>query len=249
MIALVDCNNFYVSCERVFCPKINNKPVVILSNNDGCIISRSNEAKKLGLKMGEPFFKKRDFIKENKVHVFSTNLTLYNDFSNRVMSILLDLNSKVEIYSIDEAFIDFSKKSDHLKYAYKLKHKIKKWTGIPVSIGIANNKTLAKMANVIAKRNTFEGIFKIDDIDKHNMFLKDFPVSDIWGIGEKYTNKLNSFGINFAYQLMECNDSWLKANFPLTMLRIVLELRGRPGFNLKANDRMKRSITVLVYSV
>ena len=115
MIALVDCNNFFVSCERVFYPKINNKPVVILSNNDGCIISRSNEAKNLGLKMGEPFFKKRDFIKENKVHVFSTNLTLYNDFSNRVMSILLDLNSKVEIYSIDEAFIDFSKKNDHLK--------------------------------------------------------------------------------------------------------------------------------------
>ena len=152
MIALADCNNFYVSCERVFNPKLKNRPVLVLSNNDGCIIARSNEAKRLGFKMGEPVFKKKKLIKNNNVNIYSTNFSLYGDMSNRVMSILADELQQIEIYSIDEAFLKLNGIEKKEDYALKIKQKIRKYTGIPISIGIGKTKTLAKIANSIAKQ-------------------------------------------------------------------------------------------------
>ena len=150
MIALVDCNNFYASCERVFRPDLEKKPIVVLSNNDGCVIARSNEAKKIGIKMGEPAFKKRDVFKKHNVQIFSTNFVLYGDMSKRVMSILNKNSKDIEIYSIDEAFLQCYNE-DLENYAINLRRKVKKWTGIPVSVGIAKTKVLAKIANRIAK--------------------------------------------------------------------------------------------------
>ena len=177
MFALVDCNNFYVSCERVFEPKLKYSPVVVLSNNDGCIIARSNEAKALGIKMGEPVFKIKHIIEKNNITVFSTNFALYGDFSNRVMNILTSFVSDIEVYSIDEAFLDFSiLKEEHFhKQAMHIRKIIKKWTGIPVSIGISTTKTLAKIANHIAKRsNQFGGIFILNDPIMTDKILKQF---------------------------------------------------------------------------
>jgi len=153
-IALIDCNSFYVSCERLFNPKIINKPVVVLSNNDGCVISRSSEAKKLGIKMGEPYFKVKDLVTKNNVHIFSSNYALYGDISRRVMKILKEFSDKMEIYSIDEAFIDLSFiENERLEdYGKEIRERILKWTGIPTSIGISNTKTLCKIANHVAKK-------------------------------------------------------------------------------------------------
>ena len=161
MIGLADCNNFYASCERVFNPKLKNKPVVVLSNNDGCVIARSNEAKLLGVKMGEPAFKIKSLIKNHDIAVFSTNFALYGDFSDRVMSILKSEIDNVEVYSIDEAFLDFQG-IDSLAKAEYIIQKVKKWTGIPISIGIAPTKVLAKLANTIAKKYTKKGVFLLD---------------------------------------------------------------------------------------
>ena len=160
MIALADCNNFYVSCERVFNPKLKNKPVLVLSNNDGCIIARSNEAKRLGFKMGEPVFKKKELIKNNNVSIYSTNFSLYGDMSNRVMSILRDELQQMEIYSIDEAFLNLKGIKKKEAYALKVQKKILKYTGIPISIGVGKTKTLAKIANSIAKQ-TNKGVYYI----------------------------------------------------------------------------------------
>ena len=153
-IALVDCNSFYVSCERLFNPKIQNKPVVVLSNNDGCVISRSNEAKALGIRMGEPYFKVKELIKRNNVHIFSSNYALYGDLSRRVMKVLKTFSTNVEIYSIDEAFIDLSflKEEDVENYGKEIRKKVLRWTGIPTSVGISTTKTLSKVANHIAKK-------------------------------------------------------------------------------------------------
>ena len=152
MIALVDCNNFYASCERVFRPDLENKPIVVLSNNDGCVIARSNEAKALGIKMGEPAFKRKDVFEKNKINIFSTNFALYGDMSNRVMSILGDMIPSTEIYSIDEAFMDFTGISNNLEFASRMREKVTKSTGIPISIGVAETKTLAKIANHVAAK-------------------------------------------------------------------------------------------------
>ena len=172
-IALIDCNSFYVSCERLFNPKINNKPVVVLSNNDGCVISRSTEAKRLGIKMGEPYFKVKELVKKNKVHIFSSNYALYGDLSRRVMKTLKSFSDKIEIYSIDEAFVDLShiKEEEVESYGKKIRERILKWTGIPTSVGIASTKTLSKVANHIAKKNKTGVIYLNKDIDTH---LKNF---------------------------------------------------------------------------
>ena len=153
-IALVDCNSFYVSCERLFNPKIQNVPVVVLSNNDGCVISRSTEAKKIGIKMGEPYFKVKELVKKNNVQIFSSNYALYGDISRRVMKVLKGFSDKVEIYSIDEAFIDLSHVKDEMteEYGKKIRERVLKWTGIPTSVGISNTKTLSKVANHVAKK-------------------------------------------------------------------------------------------------
>ena len=179
MIALADCNNFYASCERVFNPKLERKPVVVLSNNDGCIIARSNEAKKLGIKMGEPAFKIKNLLEKYNVNVFSTNFALYGDLSKRVMNTFRTEVNKMEVYSIDEAFLDFSDLAD-MERAIQIKKKVQMWTGIPVSIGIAKTKTLTKVANHIAKRYTKVGCFMFADEDLIRRALNVFPVEDLW---------------------------------------------------------------------
>ena len=162
MIALTDCNNFYASCERVFDPKLRNKPIVVLSNNDGCVIARSNEAKSLGIKMGEPVFKIKKIIKENNVYTFSSNFALYGDMSNRVMSIVGQMVPKFEVYSIDESFADLTGIDDLIHFSSKIKKNILKCTGIPVSVGVGKTKTLSKIANYIAKKHSENGVFILD---------------------------------------------------------------------------------------
>ena len=180
-VALIDCNSFYVSCERLFNPKINNKPVVVLSNNDGCVISRSTEAKGIGIKMGEPYFKVKELVRKNNVHIFSSNYALYGDISRRVMKTLKSFSNKIEIYSIDEAFIDLSHVEDKEieNYGKEIRDRILKWTGIPTSVGIAKTKTLSKVANNIAKKNKTGVIYLNENIDN---YLKKFHISDIWGV-------------------------------------------------------------------
>jgi DNA polymerase V len=194
-IALIDCNSFYVSCERLFNPKINNKPVVVLSNNDGCVISRSTEAKRLGIKMGEPYFKVKELVKKNKVHIFSSNYALYGDLSRRVMKTLKSFSNKIEIYSIDEAFVDLShiKEEEVENYGKKIRERILKWTGIPTSVGIASTKTLSKVANHIAKKNKTGVTYLHKNIDDH---LKNFYVSDIWGVGKQLSKLYEKNGIS-----------------------------------------------------
>ena len=180
-IALVDCNSFYVSCERLFNPKIRNAPVVVLSNNDGCVISRSTEAKALGIKMGEPYFKVKELVKKNNVQIFSSNYSLYGDLSRRVMRVLKGFSDKIEIYSIDEAFIDLSHIKDEMteEYGKKIRERVLKWTGIPTSVGISCTKTLSKVANHVAKKNKAGVIFLKEDIDetlkKFEIVLVDTP--------------------------------------------------------------------------
>ena len=178
-IALVDCNSFYVSCERLFNPKIGNVPVVVLSNNDGCVISRSTEAKALGIKMGEPYFKVKELVKKNNVQIFSSNYSLYGDLSRRVMRVLKGFSDKIEIYSIDEAFIDLSHIKDEIieEYGKKIRERVLKWTGIPTSVGISCTKTLSKVANHVAKENKAGVIFLKENTDET---LKNFEISNVY---------------------------------------------------------------------
>ena len=206
MIALADCNNFYASCERVFNPGLKYKPIVVLSNNDGCIIARSNEAKALGIKMGEPVFKVRDIIDNNNVYVFSTNFALYGDMSSRVMSLLSDMSPEIEIYSIDEAFMNFTGVKNNVQLASKMKSIIAKSTGIPISIGIAETKTLAKVANYFAKKQTDDGVYILTEQLQIEDTLKALPVSKLWGVGSRHLRMLYSYGINTAYDFVQLNE-------------------------------------------
>ena len=187
-IALVDCNSFYVSCERLFNPKIRKKPVVVLSNNDGCIVSRSNEAKARGIKMGEPYFKAKDIIVKNNVQVFSSNYSLYGDLSRRVMRTLKRFNSDIEIYSIDEAFIDLSNFPDNEieKVAQEIRSTVLQWTGIPTSIGVAKTKTLSKVSNHIAKKKQ-SGITSFIGVENIDPLLEKVDINDVWGVGRQLT--------------------------------------------------------------
>ena len=201
-IALVDCNSFYVSCERLFNPKIRRKPVVVLSNNDGCIVSRSNEAKALGINMGEPYFKAKDIILKNNVHVFSSNYSLYGDMSRRVMRTLKRFNSDMEVYSIDEAFMDLSNfpNNEVEKVAQEIRETILQWTGIPTSIGIAKTKTLSKVANYIAKKKQ-SGVTNFIDIENIDPLLEKVDINDVWGVGKQLTKFYHKNGIYNAKQL------------------------------------------------
>ena len=191
MFALVDCNNFYASCERVFNPKLEKKPIVVLSNNDGCVISRSNEAKALGIPMGAPAFKYDSLFKKNKVHVFSSNFPLYGDMSSRVMNILSGYTPNIEIYSIDEAFLELKgfENYDLEKYGQEMRSRILKWTGIAVSIGFAPTKALAKVANRISKKfdSKTRGVYVLNSKEKREKALKWLMIEDVWGIGYKYS--------------------------------------------------------------
>jgi DNA polymerase V len=243
MFALVDCNNFYASCERIFKPALEKKPVVVLSNNDGCIIARSNEAKQLGIPMGAPFFKWKEVCVKNKVAVFSSNYELYGDISRRVMSIVIESCPFLEIYSIDEAFLllkNFSEQQ-RLDYAYDLRKKIKMYVGIPVSIGIGPTKTLAKIANFIAKNNTSNGVFSFSK--KNIFYLENFSVEKIWGIGHALASKLKPLKIETAHDLMNANPKQLRKQFSVNMEKIIYELNGVSCISLESSQPRKQIIS------
>ena len=242
MIALADCNNFYASCERVFNPALKDKPVVVLSNNDGCIIARSNEAKALGVRMGEPVFKARRIIEENNVNVFSTNFALYGDMSKRVMSLLDILSPEIEIYSIDEAFMDFSGIKNCFNLGLKMRDTVAKHTGIPISIGIAKTKTLAKVANHFAKRYSKKGVYVLNRKKQTTDILKSIPVSKVWGIGSKYTKMLNSYGVESAYDFVMLDEDWVLNKMTIVGLKIQHELKGNPCISIDTNPSSKKNI-------
>lgn len=241
MYALIDCNSFYVSCERLFEPHLNNKPIVVLSNNDGCVISLSKEAKALGIKMGTPIYKCRSFIESRGGTIFSSNYALYGDLSSRVMNTLSTFAPEIEIYSIDEAFLNLKGIQEPLKdYGWYIKKMVEQHIGIPVSVGIAPTKTLAKGANNHAKRNSGVTILKTgEEIIK---FLSEFDVSDIWGIGRQYTKLLKNYGINNALELTKKDDAWIKKKLTIVGLKTVYELRGRECLNLETDIPAKQTI-------
>ena len=246
MFALIDCNNFYVSCERVFNPKLNNKPVVVLSNNDGCAISRSNEAKALGIPMGAPAFKYERLFRKNKVEVFSSNFPLYGDMSSRVMSILSKFTPNIEIYSIDEAFLKFEgfENYDLESYCQNIKDIVLKWTGIPISIGIAPTKALAKVSNRIAKKfpEKTNGIYLIDSYKKRENALKWLKIEDVWGIGFRHAKRLKNIKINTAYNFINLEDGWVRKNMSVVGLRLKKELEGKPVLDLEEVRSPKKAI-------
>ncbi|MDG1337275.1 MAG: Y-family DNA polymerase [Flavobacteriaceae bacterium] len=246
MFALIDCNNFYASCERVFQPHLNGKPVVILSNNDGCVIARSNEAKSLGIPMGAPAFKYKEVFQKNKVQIFSSNFTLYGDISNRVMSIISRYVPDVEIYSIDEAFIKFdgfSEDETNEKCRVLIKT-ILKWTGIPVSIGLAPTKSLAKVANRIAKKYSTKtnGFYSINSNEKRIKALKNISAGDIWGIGFQNEKKLFKVNVKSGIDFVNLPDQWVKKNMSILGLKLKKELEGIPTLNIEEGKIDKKSI-------
>lgn len=245
MLALVDCNNFYASCERVFDPGLRNRPVVVLSNNDGCIVARSAEAKALGLKMGEPIFKVRELLERNKVAVFSSNYALYGDMSQRVMKTLQQFSPDVEIYSIDEAFLNLAGFRDLPVLANEIRQTVRQWTGIPVSVGIAPTKTLAKVANETAKKNAANsGVCILDTAETWQPLLAGFDVGDVWGIGSQYKKLLNRHGVNTALEFTRLPEAWLRKHMSVVGARTAGELAGQPCLELELNTDPKKGITV-----
>lgn len=240
MLALIDCNNFYASCERVFQPSLRNKPVAILSNNDGCVVARSQEVKDLGVPMGAPFFKWKDHFKKHGVQVFSSNYTLYGDMSFRVMETIKSFAPEIEIYSIDEAFVDLSSFPDPLAKAQEIYEAVYKNTGIPVCIGIAKTKVLAKAANRVAKKFKL-GVHMADE-KNHKKLLNWLKVEDVWGIGKSYTQKLRSYNIHTAAQLIEKPDDWIQKQLTIVGLRIVYELRGMACLPFEFFQQPKKNI-------
>lgn len=249
---LIDCNNFYASCERVFSPHLKDKPVMVLSNNDGCVIARSKEVKQLGIKMGEPFFKCKPLVIKHNIKVFSSNFPLYGDISQRIMQTIKNFCSQVEIYSIDEAFIyikrlpqiNFEKFKNLNEYAIYLRKTILKRCGIPVSIGLAPTKTLSKVANELAKKYLqLEGVLHIKQNDPHlKQYLKLTPISDVWGIGSAYSKKLKKYNINNAYELVSAPKKVINKIFNVSGRRTILELKGKSCHNLEEFPSRSKSI-------
>ncbi|QCR21718.1 Y-family DNA polymerase [Pontibacter sp. SGAir0037] len=245
LYALVDCNNFYVSCERMFDPSLHNKPVVVLSNNDGCIISRSEEAKALGIPMGESAYKARQVLEQNNVRVFSSNYTLYGDMSRRVMNVLSHFSPDVEIYSVDEAFLNLTTllTNDIKQHAIKLRSTVQQRTGIPVSVGIAPTKTLAKLANRLTKKQKDkQGVVLLQEQEAIRHALKITAVGDVWGIGHRNARKLAAFGISTAWDLSQATDSFVKKHLTVVGLRTAKELRGEACLDMEMAPPAKRSI-------
>ena len=241
MFALVDCNNFYVSCERVFNPGLEGKPVVVLSNNDGCIISRSEEAKKLGLQMAEPAFKKIKFLNDNGVQIFSSNYTLYGDMSVRVTETLSQLTPEIEIYSIDEAFLNLTGFTGDLeKLSNKITSTVKRNTGIPISIGLGPTKTLAKIANKAAKKSG--GIFILNNNRQTDTLIRNTPIEMVWGIGRQYAKLLMQKNIKTAYDFTLLDDGWLRKKMKIIGLRIKRELLGESCIQLELIIQPKKAI-------
>ncbi|MFV8337582.1 Y-family DNA polymerase [Flavobacterium sp. RSP29] len=247
MYALVDCNNFYASCERVFQPKFNGKPVAILSNNDGCVISRSNEAKAVGIPMGAPAFQIKELVKEKKVQLFSSNYALYGDLSNRVMAILGQFTPNLEIYSIDEAFLNFDglTVSDYQDYGIQMKTRVQKWVGIPVCIGFAPTKALSKVANKIAKKfqERTQGVYVIDSDEKRIKALKWTKIEDVWGIGYRMNKKMKIRNIATALDFIQPqHEAWIKKEMGVIGMRLKYELEGKSVLDLDPIVDQKKSI-------
>jgi len=246
-IALIDCNSFYASCERIFNPKLLGKPIVVLSNNDGCIITRSAEAKALGIKMGEPYFKAKKIIEKNNVKVFSSNYSLYGDISQRVMEILLGFSPEVEIYSIDEAFLNFKGFKNHelLTYCKHIRQTIKQWVGIPVSIGVGSTKTLSKIANHLAKKEAdYEGICILKGDEKIEEALNRIEIGDVWGIGRRLSKFLRNYEVRTAKQFAFLDRRWIRKNMGVVGEKIQLELRGVSCLDLELLPSSKKSCCV-----
>ena len=246
MFALVDCNNFYASCERVFQPQWEGKPVVILSNNDGCVIARSNEAKALGIPMGAPAFQYKDIFAREKIKVFSSNYPLYGDMSSRVMKILERYTPDIEVYSIDEAFLQFKgfERFDLDAEGRAMKKQVQQWTGIPVSVGIAPSKALAKIANKIAKKYSDKtgGVYVMQTDEQRVKALKWTAVKDIWGIGRQHAKRLEGQGIKTAFDFSNLPDSWIRKHMSVLELRLKKDLLGLPYIQLDDVPSTKKSI-------
>jgi DNA polymerase V len=246
MYALVDCNNFYASCERVFKPQLNGKPIVVLSNNDGCVIARSNEAKPY-IPMGAAAFQYKDVFKKKSIHVFSSNYALYGDLSNRVMNVLRDFTPDVEIYSIDEAFLGFKGFDNYelQSVGVGLRKKVLQHTGIPVSVGFAPTKALSKIANKIAKKypDITNGSYVIDSEEKRIKALKWTKVEDVWGIGRKFSQRLHAKKIMSAFEFTELPDAWVRKEFSIVGLRLKHELEGKSRLALDTIKNKKSIAT------
>ena len=248
MFALIDCNSFYASCEKIFRPDLKHRPIVVLSNNDGCVIARSPEAKKMGINMTQPWYQVKDQYLSKGGVVFSSNYEFYADISNRVMNVLSDLCPEIDIYSIDEAFLDlrtFRKNIDLVNFAYDCKKRIKDWIGVPVSIGIAPTKTLAKLANKVAKDDPrFDGVVILSEPRIIRHFLKSMPIEKIWGIGRKLTAKLENIDIKTAYDLSRVDSRLIGDNFNVVLERTVRELKGQSCITLHDFMEPKKQIMV-----
>lgn len=243
MFGLVDCNNFYASCERVFNPSLNGKPIVVLSNNDGCVIARSNEAKALGIKMGVPAYQIKDLVKKHDIAVFSSNYVLYGDMSGRVMSMLADIAPKIEIYSIDEAFINIDGIQDLQSLGLKIVNQVTRGTGIPVSVGIAPTKTLAKLANKFAKKHpAYNRLCIINTEEKRIKALQLTDIVDVWGIGRRQAEKLEKQGVKTAYDFTQLPGSWVRKNMTVTGERTWKELRGISCIDMESAPPAKKQI-------
>ncbi|MGD8400079.1 MAG: Y-family DNA polymerase [Bacillota bacterium] len=244
MLALVDCNNFYVSCERVFNPGLQGRPVIVLSNNDGCVISRSNEVKALGIKMGEPAFRIGDLLERNHVTVFSSNYCLYGDLSHRVMQTLAAFTPELEIYSIDEAFMDLTGITvDWEGYARRICAAVRQNTGIPVSVGIGPTKVLAKTANHYAKKvPANHGVLVLDDPARIAAALQEFAIAEVWGIGRQYAAMLNRAGVRTAADFVNLPDAWVRRKMTVVGLRIKKELEGLPCLELELVPPAKKAM-------
>ncbi len=244
VFGLADCNNFYVSCERVFNPKLEGKPVVVLSNNDGCVVARSQEAKRLGIQMGVPIFQIRHLVEQHQVQVYSSNYTLYGDMSMRVMDVLAEFTPALEVYSIDEAFLDLSGFTHQglNDYAQSLRQSVKQQTGIPVSIGMGPTKTLAKVANNLAKK-CGSGVFDLATADRDEV-LAATALEDLWGIGRRYAQSLQQHGYQTALDLRDADLGWVKQCYGVVMVRTILELRGQSCLPLELVPPARQSLMV-----
>ena len=247
MFGLVDCNNFYASCQRVFQPDLIGKPIVVLSNNDGCVIARSNEAKELGIPMGAVAYQYEKLFAQNNIHVFSANFALYGDMSQRVMSILSEYSPDMEIYSIDEAFLKFDgfKNFNLQTMAEAMHRKVTKGTGIPISVGIAPTKALAKVANRIAKKfpQKTKSVYIIDSEEKRIKALKWLKVEDIWGIGRQHSKRLQALGVKTAYDFTQLNNDFIQKQLSIVGLRLQQDLLGNPTLNLEEPESKKSIAT------
>ncbi len=246
-IALIDVNNFYVSCERVFNPKLNNKPVVVLSNNDGCAVARSNEVKALGVGMGAPWFKFKDLAKQHGIIALSSNYALYADMSNRVMSILRQFSPSQEVYSIDESFLDLTEfqSRDLVRYGQQMRQRILHWTGLPVCVGIGSTKTLSKLANHCAKKRVeFKSVCNFNTMSSQDLdaLLSQIEVGEIWGVGRKLAPKLQALGFNTVLDLKRANPERLRQQFSVVMEKTIRELNGTVCIEMEEVSPAKQQI-------